>query len=247
MKTVVGYIRVSTDKQEALGVSLQAQEKRIRDYCAIMDAELIDIMKDASSAKTIAGRPAMRRLLDLARSGAVNTVIACKLDRMFRNTVEAIITIRELDALGVGIVILNFGGQPLDTFSPQGKAFIGMMSVFAEFERNLIAERTRDALRHKRDSGEQYSRTPPYGWRYEEGMMLEDPDEQMALRHIYKAVRSGMKPTAIATSLKVHEFMTRSGKPLWQPGTIGKIINNAITQKKFIELDEGHTKLKAIS
>lgn len=240
VKTAFGYIRVSTDKQAEFGVSLDAQKQRIETYCSLHDLDLLDLMEDASSAKSIDGRPSMKRLIKMARNGAVDAVITCKLDRMFRNTVEAITIIPELQALGVATHILDMGGVSLDTSTPMGGFFLTMAAAFAEMERKQIAERTRIALRHKRDHGLQYSRIPPYGWKYTEGKMVEAPAEQAALFSIMNLNRSGATLARIAETMSDEGRKTRGGKCVWQPGTIGKIIKNPMVMKKFAYWRETH-------
>jgi site-specific DNA recombinase len=82
MKTV-GYVRVSTDRQADQGVSLPAQSEKIRAMAVVQGGELIDVIVDAESAKSL-NRPGMSRLLALVDSGAVQAVIVAKLDRLTR-------------------------------------------------------------------------------------------------------------------------------------------------------------------
>jgi len=233
-KTVIGYIRVSTGKQADHGISLEAQHARIEAYCTLHDLELLEVLQDASSAKSIDGRPAMKQLLKLARSNAVDAVVTCKLDRMFRNTVEAITIIPELQALGVSTHIMDLGGVSLDTSTPMGGFFLTVAAAFAEMERKQIGERTRTALRHKRDAGKQYSAVAPYGWSYEDGNLIEDGYAQGVLKHIiHDEVLAGQGPTTIANRLTESVHMTRNGKKVWQPGTIAKIIKHPLVLEKF--------------
>jgi len=235
MKTAIGYIRVSTDKQVEHGVSLAAQVEKIETYCALHDIELLEILEDKGlSGKSVIGRPAMKQLLKLARQGAMDTVVTCKLDRMFRSTVDAITIIPELQALGVATHIMDLGGVSLDTSTPMGGFFLTMAAAFGELERKQIGERTRNALRHKRDHGQQYSSVPPFGWDYVDGERVENQAEQYALYRICILHRiEGRNSPYIAERLRHEGYKTRGGKLVWLPGTIRKIIKHPLTVEKF--------------
>jgi len=238
MKTAIGYIRVSTDKQVDHGVSLDAQVEKIEAYCMLHDIELLEILEDKGiSGKSVIGRPAMRKLLKLARSGAMDTVVTCKLDRMFRSTVDAITIIPELQALGVATHIMDLGGISLDTSTPMGGFFLTMAAAFGELERKQIGERTRNALRHKRDHGDQYSRVPPFGWKYVDHKRVEDGREQRCLRLIWDALRLHRSVPYIADMMGAAGHKTRAGKLVWHAGTIRKIIKHPLTLEKFERWD----------
>ena len=233
-KTAIGYVRVSTDKQVDHGVSLEAQVDKIEAYCEMHDLELLEILEDRGiSGKSVAGRPAMKKLINLARKGAMDAVVTCKLDRMFRSVVDAITIIPELQALGVATHIMDMGGMSLDTSTPMGGFCLTMCAAFGELERKQIGERTRNALRHKRDHGQRHSNIPPYGWRYEDGERVVDADEHNVLRRIFELHRDGLSAPKIATYLTDMGVLTRSGKRVWQPGTVRKIIGNPLVQGLF--------------
>jgi len=234
-KTAIAYIRVSTGKQ---AVSMQAQLERIKAYCALHEFELLEVLEDnAISGKNIAARPAMTKLISLARQGAVDAVVTLKLDRMFRNTVDAITIIPELQGLGVATHIMDLGGIALDTSTPMGSFFLTMAAAFGELERKQIGERTRMALRHKRDHGKQYSAVPPYGWRYEDGQLLEDAAEQVVLSIIWEMRAQGKPLRTIADRLHIVGHKTRTGKRIWQPNTISQILKNPLVLGKFSVTD----------
>jgi len=233
MRSVIGYIRVSTGKQAVHGVSLEAQRERIAAYCTLHDLELVEVLEDASSAKSIEGRPAMKELLRLARSGAIDGVVCCKLDRMFRNTVEAVSTINELAGLKCAVHIIDMGGNSLDTSSPMGGFFVTMVAAFAELERKQIGERTRAALAHKRDTGRQYSATAPYGWQYIDGALVEHPSEMHVVEAIFNLKNLGYGPTAIADKLLMKENYKPRLARVWSPSTVANILKHPLNVKKY--------------
>src|SRR5258706_12919712 len=84
MKTV-GYVRVSTDKQAERGISLEAQEAKIRAMATVQGAELIDVIVDGGESAKSLNRPGLQRLMGLVNSGKVQAVIVAKLDRLTRS------------------------------------------------------------------------------------------------------------------------------------------------------------------
>jgi len=130
MKKAVCYIRVSTEEQARGGVSLDAQEERLRAYCAMAGLEIVELIREegVSGAKPLATRPGGERLLELVRRYKCD-VVAFKLDRLFRDAEDALHETKAWDAAGVAL-------------------------------HYLIAERTAMALQHKKAHLEAYSPTP---------------------------------------------------------------------------------------
>ncbi|MFC1539218.1 recombinase family protein [Candidatus Latescibacterota bacterium] len=100
----IEYIRVSTDEQAGHGVSLDNQKAKIRAYAEVKEVELIEIVEDAGISAKNLNRPGVQRVLDIAKSKKVDAVIVYKLDRMFRNTIDALETTKLFDRW-CGVVI----------------------------------------------------------------------------------------------------------------------------------------------
>lgn len=227
----IGYVRVSTDEQAKEGISLDHQRAKIRAYVKLHDMSLADIIEDQGfSAKDLKGRPGAQAVIDLAKSGAVQAVVVYKLDRMFRNAAEALSVSTEFNRLGVALHSVT---ESLDTNSAMGRFFFTIMAACAEMERNLISERTRDALRHKKATGQVYNHIP-YGYREEGGRLVEDENEQkwigwMKLRRTY-----GDTYRTIADELNDNKVPTKGygkGKNFrqgeWHPETVRSVLKNA--------------------
>ena len=103
MKKAVGYIRVSTEGQAEKGISLEAQRAKIEAYAALKDFTLVEIVEDAGISAKNLKRPGMQRLLDMIHRKEIDAVIILKLDRMFRNTVDALQTTQDFDKKGVAL------------------------------------------------------------------------------------------------------------------------------------------------
>lgn len=161
MKAAI-YTRVSTDDQVREGVSLQAQEARGRAYCELHGLVIERIYCDeaVSGSKPLADRPQGSRLCADVADGAVRHVIALKLDRLFRDAIDCLEVSRDWETAGVAMHLIDLGGQAVNSASAMGRFMITVLAGAAEMERNLIRERTRLALHHKRERGDRLGGTP---------------------------------------------------------------------------------------
>ena len=203
MKTI-GYIRVSTDEQTDSGLGLEAQRRNITDYCALYGLELAEIISDEGiSAKDMKHRPGFQRILEMARRREIDAVVVYKLDRAFRNTIDALSTARELEGLGVAFHSVH---EKIDTKSAMGVFFFTLLAALAEMERVLIGERTRDALKAKkaRAGGKQISGAAGYGWTWQGAdgnkRLVEVEEEQAIIRQILELANHipALSPVEIA-------------------------------------------------
>jgi putative DNA-invertase from lambdoid prophage Rac len=138
---IVGYVRVSTDRQGANGLGATAQTDAIR--ARFPDADIVTEV--ASGGKH---RPELERLLSALAAG--DTLVLAKLDRLGRSTIDVISKLTDLTDRGVVLVVLDLG---LDTSTAAGKFAATVLAAAAELERNLISQRTRDALAAARKRG----------------------------------------------------------------------------------------------
>lgn len=132
--SVFGYVRVSTDKQGSDGLGAQAQTDAI--LSRYSGAQLV--VEVASGAKD---RPELERLLTALT--ADDTLVLSKLDRLGRSTIDVISKLTDLTDRGITVVVLDLG---LDTSTPAGRFAATVLAAAAELERNLISQRTKDAL-----------------------------------------------------------------------------------------------------
>jgi site-specific DNA recombinase len=148
VKNCVGYIRVSTSDQAREGVSLDAQRERLTAYCTMRSLALVEIISDEGVSGTVplANREGGAKLLEMVRRRAVTEVAALKLDRLFRNAHDALGKMAEWDRANVGLHLIDMGGAAVDTRSAMGRMMLTMMAGFAQFERDLISERTAASL-----------------------------------------------------------------------------------------------------
>ena len=163
----LAYIRVSTSRQVDEGNGLGSQTARVKEYAKFRGLNLKsrDIVIDdgVSGGIPLWKRTGGDRLFTLIERGHYSHVIAVKLDRMFRLTTDAIDTIEWFDENNVSVHFIDFNGQSLDTSNPTGKFFITMVAAFAEMERGLIAERTKEGMDFLKSNHLKFTNAI-YGW-----------------------------------------------------------------------------------
>jgi site-specific DNA recombinase len=147
----IGYVRVSTEKQSDFGVSLEAQTAKVQAMAVVQGADLMEVIIDAGESAKSLNRPGMARLLSLVDSGAVDTVIIAKLDRLTRSVKDLAELLERFTRRGVSLVSV---ADSLDTGSAAGRLVLNIMVSVSQWEREAIGERTRDAMGHKRAKGE---------------------------------------------------------------------------------------------
>jgi DNA invertase Pin-like site-specific DNA recombinase len=205
----IGYVRVSTEKQADVGVSVDAQTGKIRAMTVVQGADLVDIVVDAGVSAKSLHRPGMARLLALVDEGAVDTVIIAKLDRLTRSVVDLAELLKRFERRDVSLVSV---ADALDTRSAAGRLVLNIMVSVSQWEREAIGERTRDAMRHKRVNGERVG-TVPFGYRpAADGVTLQADDaEQGILSRIRDLHAQGLTTRHIAAELNRQGLRTRRG------------------------------------
>ena len=144
-------------------------------------------------------RPSLARLLDDLDQVAV--VMVYKFDRISRSVVDLYSLLERFE--GTGIAFKSVSGGGLDTGSAVGKFILNVLAGLAQMERELIGERTRDTLAHKKEKGEHCGRVP-YGFRMaEDGTLEKDPGQQEGIVAIKRLRRSGKSVRQISARLSV--------------------------------------------
>jgi putative DNA-invertase from lambdoid prophage Rac len=143
------YARVSTNDQQTLPMQNRAR----REYAARRGWTIALQVREVGSGA--AKRQAREKLLEAARRRDIDVVLVWRLDRWGRSVTDLLATLQELEHLGVGFVSLT---EALDLTTPAGRAMAGLLAIFAEFEREILRERTRAGLAHARQNGKRLGR-----------------------------------------------------------------------------------------
>ncbi|MBI3722714.1 recombinase family protein [bacterium] len=157
---VIGYVRVSTDKQADEGVSLAAQRSKLEAYASLYGLELVEVVVDAGvSAKTL-DRPGLGRALDRLARGEADGLLVAKLDRLTRS-------VRDLGTLiaeHFETAALLSVAENIDTRSAAGRLVLNVLASVAQWEREAIGERTSAAMAHMAEEGRFTGGEAPYGY-----------------------------------------------------------------------------------
>jgi DNA invertase Pin-like site-specific DNA recombinase len=223
----VAYIRVSTEEQARGGISLHAQDDRIRAYCLAANLELVDVVREegVSGAKRLDSRPGGKQLLALVGWQKVQHVVGLKLDRLFRDAEDALRQTRAWDRAGVALHLVDMGGQSVNTASAMGRMVLTMMAAFAELERNLIAERTATALGHKKKHGRVYGPIP-YGYTRNSDLLKPCPAEQDVIRRMQLCRWNGWTFRRVADLLNQEGVPCKAAGHRWYASTVRQILAN---------------------
>lgn len=231
-KAAVGYVRVSTERQASEGVSLEAQRARIEAWATANGLTLAveDVHVDAGlSGGRADNRPALQAALAEACKRRAPLVVY-SLSRVARSTKDALAIAERLDKAGADLVSLS---ESIDTTTAAGKMVFRMLAVLAEFERDLVSERTTSALAFKRSQGLRVSRQLPYGYRLDsqdergKWRLAEIPEEQAAIRLMVKLRADGLSLRAIAEEMERREIRRQNGSHVWPSNVVLMILRRA--------------------
>jgi DNA invertase Pin-like site-specific DNA recombinase len=227
----IGYVRVSTEEQAREGVSLDAQEARLRSYCTAAGLTLVEVIRDegVSASKPLSSRPGGAALLRVVARRQVRHVVVVTLDRAFRNTIDCLTTVNAWDLANVALHLVDHGGQSINTKTAVGRMFLTMLAGFAEMERRLTAERITAALRHKKGQRKAYGPTP-YGFDRQGDRLILNPAEQKVIRQMRRWRQAGRTLAWIADTLTRRGIPAKRGGA-WNPYGVRYILRNSLHQE----------------
>lgn len=203
-----GYSRVSTDEQAMSRNGLDAQRDAIDSQAARRGWTVEHFADEGVSGKAIG--PKLSEVLQLLASGQGDGLVVAKLDRLSRSIVNAANIIEAAQAQGWSLVILDLG---VDLTTAAGRMMAMNLVNFAQYERELISERTKAALAAKKRRGERIGRP-----RAASASMV---------RRIVQQREAGCTYDAIASALSADNVLSPLGKPTWQPSTVRRIYASA--------------------
>lgn len=219
----VPYRRVSTREQADSGIGLDAQKTGIDLGLAVNGwrAHSWDCVDKGRSAKNM-NRAELKRAISIVQAGEASGIIVSKLDRLSRSLLDFVHLMNRANVEGWNIIALDMN---LDLSSPAGKMLAGILAVFAEFERNLISQRTKDALAEKRAQGVQLGRE-----RVVTDELLTAIVEDYATDFNYSSTARWLNTSGVET--------LRGGK-MWYPASVEKLVKSPEGQelmKKYLEM-----------
>jgi DNA invertase Pin-like site-specific DNA recombinase len=203
----VGYVRVSTQEQADSGAGLAAQRAAIEAECNRRGWVLVSILEDRGvSAKSTKNRDALAAAIALIEAGGADALVVAKLDRLSRSLIDFSTLMERARSAGWAIVLL-------DMTTPTGELMSNMLACFAQFERRIIGQRTKDGLAAKRAAGVQLGRP------------RTTPDKVVA--RIERERTAGKSLNAIAQRLNDDAIPTAQGGAQWHASTVKAVLERS--------------------
>lgn len=224
---VIGYIRVSTDEQTSSGQSLDAQKAKLEAYASLYELELVEVIVDAGQSGKTLNRDGLRQVLAMLRAGKAEGLAIAKLDRLTRSVADWQTLIDGYFGEKSGKQLFSVADS-IDTRTAAGRLVLNVLLSVAQWEREAIGERTRDALQHKISKGQRCGKIR-FGYELaEDGKTLVDnPQEQKAIRLIESLKVKGESLRSIAAELTTRGILTKEGNTTWTHTAVSRILKRA--------------------
>ena len=233
------YKRVSTDDQAREGHSLDEQERLMMNHCEIQSYKVYKVYSDEGfSGKETTKRKQFNKMMSDMKAGKFKKIIALKLDRITRDLFDFVSFTKTLEKYNCGF---EFVLEKFDTTSPSGRMILNILGVFAQFEREMIRERTLIGVQGAVNKGH-YGGPIPFGYKkdVENKMFLIDEKTSPIVKEIFDLCLKGKTYSHISQIMKEkygnisynrrdkktgEKYTVQKG---WTDGTIGTILNNKI-------------------
>jgi site-specific DNA recombinase len=214
-KLAILYARVSTQLQVTDGISLEIQERTLKQAAEAAGYTKTELVKEEGrSGKSISGRPEIRKVLSRLESGEANALFVTRIDRLARSTRDFLMIVDHSRQHKWRLVLLDLN---LDTSSYSSIFVVTIMSALAEMERGIISERQKDVHKDRRERG--------VVWGVDMGPMNKTSQE--VKERIIKERKSGKSYRAIAESLNRDGISTQN-KTKWYATTVKNIYDSFI-------------------
>lgn len=193
------YVRVSTQEQAQQGFSLNAQQESLENYAKALGYEIFKIYRDEGKSAKDLKRPQMIQLLADAESKKFSAIFIYKLDRFSRSLKDLILTIDKLKEWNIDFVSLQ---DRIETTSASGKLMFHVISAFAEFERNIIGDRTKFGMQRKAKEGGLITKAPK-GYKIVNKSLIPNEDREIVVKIFQEFLESEISLTQLAKKSKM--------------------------------------------
>jgi site-specific DNA recombinase len=212
----IGYVRVSTEDQAQNGVSIEAQEAKIRAYCVAKDWELVAVVRDEGCSAKDLNRPGMQEVIEGCKKKRFDVVVILKLDRLTRSVKDLGYLVE--DVFGAHGVAFSSLQDNFDTSTANGRMVMNILATIAQWERDIISERTRDAMQFMKQ-GLKLVGAVPFGFDHHDGQLVPNHNEMEILQKVVSLRQSGRSYLSIADRLNAQGIATKGGGK-WHPKTV---------------------------
>lgn len=222
MKRVALYMRVSTQEQAENGNSLEFQKEKLEAYCKLHEYKIVGEYVDAGVSGAKFNRPALDRLKDDVEK--IDIVLIYKLDRLSRSIKDTMLLIEDFFKPNkIDLISLS---ENFDTTQAIGMATVGMLSTFAQLERDTIKQRMMAGKVQSVKNGN-YINNAPFGYVKKDGKLVKDEKTKECVEYIFERLLDGDSTTRIANLLEENGFASLR-KGLWHFMSINRIARNDV-------------------
>jgi len=219
MKQAIGYCRVSTEEQAVEGVSLDAQRKQIETWCKANGYKLTDVYVDAGlSGRQMRKREGLQKALKSISDDTA--LVAYSISRLARSLPDMLNICSQIDRKNGDLVSLT---EQIDTTNAAGRMMFNMLAAFAQYESEIIGERTKSAMQYKKSQGEKYCHIVPFGYVEINGRLVEVNKEIKVIKNIIRKHQKGISLRDIANKLNDTGVSTKRGGK-WHASTVRQVI-----------------------
>jgi site-specific DNA recombinase len=224
---VVCYCRVSTADQADSGISLEAQVAKMRAYATLYDLSIVEVITDAGESAKSLNRPGLQSALAMLKAGKADGLLIVKLDRLTRSIADWQDLIDAYFGERGGKQLLSVNDS-IDTRTAAGRLVLNVLITVAQWERETIGERTRDALQHKIRNGQRVGKVR-FGFDLAaDGVtLIDNPAEQQIIALMRDLRAAGYTLRKIAAALTARGILTKEGNSQWQHQTVAYILRRA--------------------
>jgi DNA invertase Pin-like site-specific DNA recombinase len=221
---IVLYTRVSTSDQFDHGVSLDAQKAKLEAYAKLYDLEAVETAVDAGESAKSLNRPGLQRALAMLSSGEADGMAVVKLDRLTRSILDWQTLIDRYfgDRAGKQLLSVN---DSIDTRTAGGRMCLNLLLVVSQWEREVIAERTRQALQFKIANGQRCGKLRfGYDLAADGKTLSPNVEEQHIISQIVELRARGYSLRQIASKLTLNGVPTKESNMIWSHTTVSRIL-----------------------
>ena len=229
IKRVAGYVRVSTDSQREEGYSIGEQTECIKSYCKAMGWKVVKVYTDGGYSGANTNRPALQDLISASQSHSIDAVVVYKLDRLSRSQKDTLTLIEGFLDNGVAFISMT---ESFDTSTPFGRATVGILSCFAQLERENIKERTSLGKQARAKEGKFHGGGfAPIGYDYIDGQLIVNEYEAMQIRMIHELFQQGESFRGIEKIMGEKGYSHKNGT--WYPNNVKRVLLNPLYTGKI--------------
>lgn len=208
---VIGYARVSTEEQGDDGGGLPGEHDAIEREAERHGWVIVDMVDEVQSGKSLRRRPLLERAIARIERGEANALVVSKLDRLSRSVMDFGILVDRAQRKGWAIVVVD---PAIDMTTANGRFFANMLVTMAQWEREMIGQRTREGMAAKKAQG---TLRGPVG--------RPSKLPSAVIRRIRREFELGASLRGIATGLNDDEVPTGQGGAKWHASTVKSVLN----------------------